>query len=235
MSKRSDIIDGNRAVTEKYGLVYTELLGWIDLGHAQGNDIRHLFSQISQGEASGEEYYTIRYSQGMTGLLRQIRVGSVLTWQIRSGRDYFERQRIALAMMMAVTHQFESFQASFPNKLVTDSGFSGEDLVSNLLGFYRVISNYDPLLMLRPVSKEDALARWDYYGKIGNWKNKKFQPLLFPDPKKSIHRQPFLGELPEFMKRVVPYNNFFSDDVIRSGENDKKFMVLGAGSNRMGL
>ncbi len=24
MSKRSDIIDGNRAVTEKYGLVYTE-------------------------------------------------------------------------------------------------------------------------------------------------------------------------------------------------------------------
>ncbi|WP_338327840.1 hypothetical protein [Rosenbergiella epipactidis] len=84
MSKRSDIIDGNRAVTEKYGLVYTELLGWIDLG----------------------------------------------------------------------------------------------------LGFYRVISNYDPLLMLRPVSKEDALARWDYYGKIGNWKNKKFQPLLFPDPKK---------------------------------------------------
>ena len=28
--------------TKKYGLVYTEELGWIDLGHAQGQDARIL-------------------------------------------------------------------------------------------------------------------------------------------------------------------------------------------------
>ena len=35
MSKRNDITDGIFATTKKYGLVYTEELGWIDLGHAQ--------------------------------------------------------------------------------------------------------------------------------------------------------------------------------------------------------
>ena len=34
MSKRNDITDGIFATTKKYGLVYTEELGWIDLGHA---------------------------------------------------------------------------------------------------------------------------------------------------------------------------------------------------------
>lgn len=32
MSKRNDITDGIFATTKKYGLVYTEELGWIDLG-----------------------------------------------------------------------------------------------------------------------------------------------------------------------------------------------------------
>ncbi|MFX2609523.1 hypothetical protein [Enterobacter mori] len=42
MSKRSEIIDGKFAETEKYGLIYTEVLGWVDLGHAQGDDIEKL-------------------------------------------------------------------------------------------------------------------------------------------------------------------------------------------------
>lgn len=42
MSKRSDIIDGRTSSDRKYGLIYTEVLGWIDLGHAQGDDIRTL-------------------------------------------------------------------------------------------------------------------------------------------------------------------------------------------------
>ncbi|STJ16603.1 Uncharacterised protein [Escherichia coli] len=42
MSKRNDITDGIFATTKKYGLVYTEELGWIDLGHAQGQDARIL-------------------------------------------------------------------------------------------------------------------------------------------------------------------------------------------------
>lgn len=42
MSTRKDILDGSKAESSAYGLVYTELSGWIDLGHAQGTDIRQL-------------------------------------------------------------------------------------------------------------------------------------------------------------------------------------------------
>lgn len=96
MSKRTDILDGRQAATESYGLVYTEVLGWIDLGHAQGTDIRAL-----------------------------------LTFK-----------------------------------------------------------------MLRPVSKTEALKRWDYYGKIGSFKVNDFIPLLFPEPEKFPNSQPRYGLLP---------------------------------------
>lgn len=188
-----------------------------------------------QGEASGQEFYNVRYSQGMTGLWGQVRSGKVMAWQIKRGRDSTERQRIALAMMMTMARKFEAFQGVFPNNLVTNSGFSCEDLVSDLLGFYRVVSIQNPFPQLRPVSKEEALKRWDYYGKIGNWKNETFQPLLFPDPEKFPHSRPRKGVLPPFMKTIRPYDNFSSGNVICSRKNDKTFVVLGAGNGRMGL
>ncbi|ELY2742604.1 hypothetical protein SMC28_003282 [Cronobacter turicensis] len=55
MSKREDIVDGRLSASLKYGLIYTEVLGWIDLGHAQGNDIRKLLAQLEAGEASGQK------------------------------------------------------------------------------------------------------------------------------------------------------------------------------------
>lgn len=213
-------------------------MGWIDLGHARGTDIRELLRSIQQGEASGKEFYEVRYSQGMTGVWGQVRSGKVMTWRIRHGRSYTEQKSIVLAMMMtmamAMASKFEAFQGAFPNNLVTDSGFSGEDLVSDLLGFYRVISTPNPFPLLKPVTKAKALKRWDHYGKIGNWKNETFQPLLFPDPEKFPHAKPRRGELPPFMKTVRPYDNFSSGNVIRSGK-DKTFVVLGAGNARMGL
>lgn len=234
MSKRLDIIDGQYAASRSRGLVYTEVPGWVDLGHAQGTDIRNLLSQIMQGEASEKEFYDVRYSQGMTGIWGQVRSGKVITWRIRRGRPYWEQKSIALAMMMSMVRKFETFQGSFPNNLVTDSGLSGEDLVSDLLGFYRVVSAQNPFGMLRPVSKEEALKRWDYYGKIGSWKNDTFQPLLFPDPKKLPNSRPYKGVLPPFMRTVVPYNDFLSGNIILP-RHDKTFVVLGAGNGRMGL
>lgn len=103
----------------------------------------------------------------MTSPYGLFRSGKMVTWHIRHGRPYWEQKSIALAMMMTIARRFEAFQGSFPNNLVTDSGFSGEDLVSDLLGFYRVVSVQHPFGMLRPVSKDEALRRWDYYGK--NW------------------------------------------------------------------
>ncbi|MGD9426754.1 hypothetical protein ACLHDD_16925 [Pantoea sp. NSTU24] len=234
MSKRKEIIDGRDASSAKFGLVYTEVLGWVDLGHAQGTDIRALLRLMAQGESSGKEFYDVRYSQGMTSPFGLLRSGKMMTWRIRRGRPYWEQKSIALAMMMDMAHRFEAFQGSFPNNLMTDSGFSGEDLVSDLLGFYRAVLVQNAFGMLRPVSKEEALKRWDYYGKIGNWKNKTFQPLLFPDPERFPHLRLHKGSLPQFMRTVFPYNDFLSGNVILPKHN-KTFVVVGTRNARKEL
>lgn len=209
MSKRQDIIDG-REYGSPYGLIYTEVLGWVDLGHAQGTDIRKLLRNIDIGESSGSEYYEVVYSQSMIDPTRTMKMGKFISWRIKRGRTYSERKSIALAMMMSLARKFEGLQSSFPLSLTTDSGFSGEDLVSDLLGFHRVVSIQNPFDLLRPVSKADALKRWDYYGKIGSWKNETFIPILFPDPDKYPNVRPRKGELPNFMKTVRPWNDFHS-------------------------
>lgn len=209
MSKRQEIIDG-REYGSPYGLIYTEVLGWVDLGHAQGTDIRKLLRNIDIGESSGSEYYEVVYSQSMIDPTRTMKMGKFISWRIKRGRTYSERKSIALAMMMSLARKFEGLQSSFPLSLTTDSGFSGEDLVSDLLGFHRVVSIQNPFDLLRPVSKADALKRWDYYGKIGSWKNETFIPILFPDPDKFPNARPRKGELPNFMKTVRPWNDFHS-------------------------
>ncbi|KFC13259.1 hypothetical protein GTGU_00020 [Trabulsiella guamensis ATCC 49490] len=234
MSKRDDIINGRYAGTQKAGLIYTEVLGWVDLGHARGDDVRDLLIHMARGEASGKEFYEVRYAQGMSAPFGLVRSGKVMTWRIRRGRPEWERQSIALAMMISMARSFETFQGSFPSNWITDSGFSGEDLVSDLLGFYRVVSVPNPFPLLRPVSKDEALMRWDYYGKIGSWKNYSFQPLLFPDPEKFPNLHPHKGFLPPFMRTIVPYNDFLSGNVILPS-HDKTFVVMGSGNGRMGL
>ncbi|EJF32622.1 MULTISPECIES: hypothetical protein [Enterobacteriaceae] len=210
MSKRSDIIGGEVAVDISHGLIYTEVLGWVDLGHAQGTDIRNLLRDIDSGERQEKEYYDVAYSQAMTSPGRLIKMGKFIKWRIKRGRTPLERRSIALAMMMSLARKFEGLQASFPVSLVTDSGFSGEDLVSNLLGFYRVVSIPKPFGMLRVVSREKALKRWDHYGKIGGWKNESFRPLLFPDPDIFPNARPYKGNLPNFMQTVRPWSDFRS-------------------------
>ncbi len=51
MSKREDIIDPWARREKEYGLVYSEVLGWIDLGHARGADITNCLEQMQRGGA----------------------------------------------------------------------------------------------------------------------------------------------------------------------------------------
>ncbi|WP_380183491.1 hypothetical protein [Kalamiella sp. sgz302252] len=64
MSKRSDIADGSKFNQLGYGLVYTEVLGWIDMGHALGKDIISLKQQIIAGE-QGVNAFTEIYGAGV--------------------------------------------------------------------------------------------------------------------------------------------------------------------------
>lgn len=215
MSVRSDIIDGRAAAYSQYGLTYTEILGWVDLGHAQGNDIKDVLQQMNAGENARDEkeHYDITYKQGMIGMGRTVTINRFIKWRIAKGRSLREKQSMALAMMLTVARRFESMQPSFPFNLATDSGFSGEDLVSDLLGFYRAVSIPNPFHLLRPVSKEEALKRWDFYGPIGSFKNTGFRPILFPDPEKFRNAGPRLGYLPSFMQTIQPYSDIKSGKV----------------------
>lgn len=140
MSSRSDIIGADEwQVTTRSGLVYSEVLGWIDLGHARGEDISLLLADFSSGEASGRPYYTIAYNQRMNIGKGLAGTGKFVRWEIKRGRSMSEINSIALAMMMDTARNFENYQSRAFFSWYTDSGFSGEDLVSDLLGFYRAL------------------------------------------------------------------------------------------------
>ena len=214
MSSRSDIVDGKDAFCAKSGLVYSEVLGWVDLGHAKGEDIIKLLYKMDVGEHQPKERYTLTYSQSMYKSSKSyFGAGAHIRWQIKRGRTLEQRYSIVLAMMMITAVNFEAMQDSVPFSWVTDSGFSAEDLVSDLLGFYRVVRPMDYFHSLQLVSQQEALKRWDFYGPVGNYKNKLFRPLLFPDPAKYRHAMPVYGTLPKFMMAIRPFDEFHTDIV----------------------
>jgi hypothetical protein len=95
-------------------------------------------------------------------------------------------------------------QESFPYSLLTDSGYSVEALMSNLLGFYRAASpEPDYIKLCEPVTATEALYVWDTFGAVGSIKNRSFQPYLFPssrDDTTPVGPVP----LPAFLNTILP-------------------------------
>jgi len=216
MSTRREIKDGALFDVLDRGLVYTEVLGWIDMGHARGNDVAALRRQFAEGGRSGQPSYSVMYRQDM-GILQftsRFGVGKFSHWEIKRGRSSDEINRIMLAMMMNTAFRFEGLQSLRSFSWYTDSGFSGEDLVSDLFGFYRAIIPGRYGYQLRPVSYNAAIRRWDYYGAIGSHKNHAFRPILFRYPDDPcVRHQPYCATLPHFMTWLRPWNDFTSGTV----------------------
>jgi len=81
-----------------------------------------------------------------------------------------------------------------------NSGFSAEDLISNLISVYRSINpNINYIDHCKPVDKTTALQIWDNYGEIGNIKNSTLSPYLFPLNAKG---KPEKGALPDFLNTI---------------------------------
>jgi hypothetical protein len=115
-----------------------------------------------------------------------------------------EQKSIALAIFMDVSVAFEGLQNNWFYRKLTDSGYSAEDLVSNLIGFYRAINpGIDYIKLCEPVSKEQALAVWDTYGAVGNTKNYTATPILYPNPL-LVCGLPRHGELPGQLNTIKP-------------------------------
>ena len=210
MSRRSDIIDGSdRCITRDitYGLVFTDNLGWIDLGHANPGGAEHLWSQMTAYHSGNDGYFEVNYFQRMSKNIAGIRTstGIYKKFHVRGGLSEPLLKSVALSIFLSTSVQFEALQNHWPYIIITDSGYSVEDLVSDLLGFYQAVDYADYTPFLHICSKEKAYRIWDYYGPVGQFKNKNILPLLFPDPlDKSIKHQPYFGHLPAFMCTVSP-------------------------------
>lgn len=190
------------------------------MGHAQGQDARILKRKLEQEHFSTyydefhDWYFPVDYHQEM-GIRKNIRVdltfhtGVYTKVMVRSCLSPTLKARVALTLMYGTAKRFEAWQNSFIFNWYTDSGFSAEDLVSDLIGFYRVFgTGPDPLLLAKPLSYTKALQIWDTYGapeilKILSLRHSYLQPILLL--KKSTNKK----KLPEWLNYIKPLDESF--------------------------
>ncbi|WP_133511910.1 hypothetical protein [Candidatus Thiosymbion oneisti] len=134
----------------------------------------------------GDPGYKVTYRQGMSHKrIKPVRAGIERSYLVRYGLTPQEKRVVALAIFMEVSVMFEGFQGSFPWRVATNSGFSQEDLVSNLLSFYIAVDGYDldqVETICKKVSTEVALAIWDREGSVEENKNPTFEPAFAKEP-----------------------------------------------------
>ncbi|MCS7026604.1 MAG: hypothetical protein NZV14_17545 [Bryobacteraceae bacterium] len=187
MSSRADIDAGR--------LIYTCHCGWIDKGHANPRRTSRphvgalaLWDQFLKESGERSEFddgFQVIYTQDMGKF--GFTLGVTRSYFVRRGLSIPERESIALAIFMEVSGAFEDLQGQFPSIVpglgrVADSSYSQEDLISNLLGFYKAVRpGTDYLQLCAPVSVEASKKVWDQYGSVGSIKNKNFfKPITHP-------------------------------------------------------
>lgn len=237
MSSRQDIFPDGKGWKR---LSYTCRCGWVDWGHAIAGGAYELKrslelekmiptkSYISYSDLNdrkiefnnGHEQvpaFIIPFSESMGKLGLTTSYESL--WAIKKGLTTQQRERVAFSIFVATSIGFEKMQSSFPFSLTTDSGFSGEDLVSNLIGFYRAFrlghtketDSSGIRRWLGELSEKESLAIWDKYvapkGGIGAFKNHTFKPIDFPATACKGHDCSFPAELQSF--QGAPYGQWF--------------------------
>ena len=169
-------------------LAYTCNCGWVDTSHATDPGDRpyvgakDLWKQVSQekGKASsqGGGYQVVYAQDAYIGTLDR-RVGGFGSYFVRYGLSLGQKKSVALAIFQEVSFNFESMQGL---AIWSDSSFSQEDLVSNLLGFYSAVEgktfNYY-MGICGKVSQNGTLEVYRQHGSPGSKKNKKFEPILY--------------------------------------------------------
>lgn len=116
------------------------------------------------------------------------KVSTVGYYLVKKGLSITRKEEIALRIFLDISYNFEKMQASFPFFLATNSGYSQEDLVSNVIGFYAAVRNMSDNLiehqLCKVVSKQASLDVWDKHfkkGGIGALKSKDHtKPVFYP-------------------------------------------------------
>lgn len=175
MTTRADIIGPEGFIPGVKGrLIYTCNCGWIDLGHANPTSARNLIAEVRAAAAKPGGDIVV-YSQSARGV--PLSHGHYF---VRGGLSPAEQDSVALAIFQRVTMGFETTQGL---AFWSDSSFSQEDLVSNLIGFYAAARDVGIECLIRKhcgniLSKEEAEAVWDETGGVGVNKNRNWEMLI---------------------------------------------------------
>ena len=149
MSSRDEVDQGR--------LVYTCECGWVDLGHANPTNARSLWYKLlgDSGLASADGLgYKVHFAESAK-FLRFNFTYSKSYW-IRKKLSKATKESIALSIFKEVSVGFENLQTYAPG-LISDSGFSAEDLVSDLIGFYRAARDPTTFPSARPFRRKSHL------------------------------------------------------------------------------
>lgn len=128
-------------------LEYSHNCGWIDWGHARPDGPKKLWEQVlneKENPGGDKDYFRVRYRQdmGTAALGVSLRAGVEKDFLVKRGLSVDQKKSVALAIMMDVTEAFEGMQGSWPYRWVTTSSFSEDDLMSNVIAFYRAVEGY---------------------------------------------------------------------------------------------
>lgn len=180
-------------------LRYSCNCGWIDTQHAyldsQPDTINweigptNLWKQLVEErqpgpDLNGRPAFLVLFAQDMK--LGPVASGYRGVFRVHRGLSIERKRAIGLRIMLDVSAKFERLQASFPYGVILDSGFSMEDLVSNVIGYFKATYNWSDGSLLsacKVVSVQAAVDVYNTYSRGGLGERKSVQydsPLYFP-------------------------------------------------------
>ncbi len=165
-------------------LTYTCNCGWIDVGHLTSTPRPHASAMYLWQDILHERGLTIgnqrdRHVIGYKQRMAKMGMSSehFRAYWIKRSLSLSQKQSVALSIFMEVSYGFENLQHGM--SLFTNSGFSEEDLVSNLVGFYVQVLGLNWIDYCKPVSADASHAVWDANGPVGMYKNRTFKPNFY--------------------------------------------------------
>lgn len=132
----------------------------------------------------GKTGYRVTYRQdhGNRTLKQKLYPSVERSYVVKHELTLPQKKSVALAIFQDVSMKFESKQRFYGGfDMLTDSGFSQEDLVSNLIGFYiglGLVTQSEAIRKLHPVSRDTSERLWRANGSVGSHENHTFDPQL---------------------------------------------------------
>jgi RHS repeat-associated protein len=169
-------------------LDYTCRCGWVDWSHVAPDGVkvptlRNMWRSIKSNSGEEESYskkgYLVMYGQNFDYPYGLGSDGITGSYFVRYNLNRDEQILVTLSIVKEVSERFEKLQQSHVYGLFSDSGFSQEDLVSDLLGANMAILDvYDPETIRKWCRDVPNFIAEDIWDKTGGLKQiKTWEPI----------------------------------------------------------